>query len=205
MANRGHLIIFSAASGAGKSTILEALQKRIPNMVYSISTTTRPPRGSEKDGVEYHFVDKDTFVDQIAEGKFVEWALVHDNYYGTSKEDIDALLAEGKTVLMDIDVQGKVQIDKVYPDAHGIFIEAPSWEELEKRLRSRGTDSEMAIQKRLQNALKEMEWMPKFDFILINEELEKSKEYILAIAQAARLRRDSEEIGVFIEQWRKTD
>ena len=177
MSKSGHLIVFSAASGAGKSTILAALQNRIENSAFSVSTTTRAPRGDEKEGVEYFFLDKEKFVEQISENAFVEWAEVHGNYYGTSKKTIETLLDEGKTVFMDIDVQGKVQIDRAYPNAHGIFIEAPSWAELEKRLRSRGTDDEVAIQQRLANARKENEFARfegKYSYFIVNDDLEKT-------------------------------
>lgn len=175
MSSKGVILVFSAASGAGKSTILDALVERMSNLVYSISATTRKPRGKEKDGVEYYFMTRTSFEKKVEEGGFVEWAEVHGNLYGTPKDKVDALLAEGKTVLMDIDVQGKSLIDKVYPDAKGVYIEAPSMEELEQRLRSRGTDSDEAIAIRLENAVKENEYARfegKYDYFVVNDKLE---------------------------------
>ena len=184
MDKQGVVVVFSAASGAGKSTILEALQEQIPELVYSISATTRAPRGDEKEGVEYYFMSRDGFVEKRKSDGFVEWAEVHDNYYGTPKDKVDALLAAGKTVLMDIDVQGKVQIDKVYSGAYGIFIEAPSLEELERRLRARATDSEEAIQVRLANAQKENEFAHfegKYSYYVVNDDLQKTVQKVTRI------------------------
>ena len=184
--NKGHLIVFSAASGAGKSTILSALDTKINDIAYSISTTTRAPRGDEKEGVEYFFIDKAAFIDQVSEKKFVEWAEVHGNFYGTSKASIDTLLDAGKTVLMDIDVQGKVQIDKIYPQATGVFIEAPSLSELESRLRSRGTDAEDAIQKRLANAKHENQFARfegKYSYFVVNDNLDTAVAKIVRIIE----------------------
>lgn len=182
--SKGTLMVFSAASGAGKSTILSKLSKLHPDIVYSISATTRAPRGSEKDGVEYFFMTKAEFESKIEAGGFVEWAEVHGNYYGTPRDFIDQRLAEGKLVVMDIDVQGKVQLDKCYNDAVGVFIETPSYEELEKRLRNRGTDSEEAIALRLENARKEQDFARfkgKYDYYIVNDVLEETVEKVSRI------------------------
>lgn len=175
--SKGTLMVFSAASGAGKSTILSKLSELHPEIIYSISATTRAPRGDEKDGVEYFFLTKEAFEEKIAADGFVEWAEVHGNYYGTPRDFIDASLSDGKIVVMDIDVQGKVQLDKIYNDAVGIFIETPSYKELERRLRSRGTDSEEAIALRLDNAKKEQEFARfngKYDYYIVNDELQEA-------------------------------
>ena len=171
----GVIIVFSAASGAGKSTILNIIQKRMPELVYSISSTTRAPRGNEKDGVDYFFLSKEEFKAKIDEGGFAEWAEVHGNYYGTSVQFLESQLNRNKTIILDIDVQGKAQLDTHFKDAKGVFIEVPSAKELERRLRSRGTDSEEDIKIRLNNATKEQEYARfkcKYDYYLINDNLE---------------------------------
>jgi guanylate kinase len=171
----GSIIVFSAASGAGKSTVLAKLKERIPELVYSISSTTRAPRGDEKNSVEYFFLTKEEFKDGIDNGDFVEWAEVHGNYYGTSLTFIKEQMNSGKTVVMDIDVQGKVLLDKKQSETKGIFIDVPSADELERRLRSRGTDSEKDIKLRLENAVKEQEFARfegKYNYYIVNDDLD---------------------------------
>jgi guanylate kinase len=171
----GSIIVFSAASGAGKSTVLSELKNRIPELVYSISSTTRSPRGDEKDGVEYFFLTKNEFSKKIDENDFVEWAEVHGNYYGTSLSFINEQMNSGKTVVMDIDVQGKVLLDKKQSETKGIFIDVPSADELERRLRSRGTDSEEDIKIRLENAVEEQEFARfegKYNYYIVNDNLD---------------------------------
>lgn len=177
-------MVFSAASGAGKSTILSRLSELHPEIVYSISATTRAPRGDEKDGVEYFFLSKEEFEQKIETGGFVEWAEVHGNYYGTPRDFIDKKLADGSIVVMDIDIQGKVQLDKIYNDAVGVFIETPSYDELERRLRNRGTDSDTAIALRLENARKEQDFARfhgKYDYYIVNDILEEAVEKVSRI------------------------
>ncbi len=172
---KGMIVVFSAASGAGKSTILGELMKRWDNMVHSISATTRAPRGKEKDGVDYFFYTEKEFKKKIKDGEFVEWAEVHGNYYGTPRSFIDEQVSDGKIIVLDIDVQGKTLLDRIYPDAKGIFIEVPSWETLEERLRSRGTDSDEDIEIRLTNARKEQEYARfegKYDYFIVNDKLD---------------------------------
>ncbi len=175
--NKGLILVFSAASGAGKSTIISELKKRRSNMVHSISATTRAPRGTEKHGVDYFFYSVDQFKALIEQNEFVEWAQVHGNYYGTPRTFIDQQVAVGNIIVLDIDVQGKAQLDRVYPEAKGIFIEPPTWDVLEKRLRSRKTDSEEAIAVRLENARKEQDFARfegKYDFFVVNDNLEEA-------------------------------
>ncbi len=179
--SKGLILVFSAASGAGKSTIISELKKRRSNMIHSISATTRAPRGSEKNGVDYFFYSVEKFKELIDKGEFVEWALVHNNYYGTPRTFIDQQVEAGNIVVLDIDVQGKAQLDKIYPDAQGIFIEPPTWEELEKRLRSRGTDTDEAIAVRLANARKEQDYARfegKYDFFVVNDNLDETVQKI---------------------------
>lgn len=170
----GKIIVFSAASGAGKTTILNYLKKIIPDLVYSISATTRPARKHEKNGIHYFFLAISEFKQKIKNHEFAEWAQVHENYYGTPKKFIDATIQSGKTIIMDIDVFGKASFDKVYPEALGIFIKPPSLEELEKRLYNRQTDSNEVIALRLANARKEMEFAEKkgkYEYTIVNDNL----------------------------------
>ena len=171
----GRPIVLAAASGAGKSTLAAALLKRLDNLQLSISYTTRAPRGREKNGVEYHFVDDKTFKKMIEEDAFIEWAQVHDHYYGSSKQKTRERLQQGIDLLFDIDVQGAEQIKALYRDAKLIWIDAPGWDELERRLRGRGTDSEEVIRKRLINARGEQKRAQKsFDHFVVNDDLERS-------------------------------
>jgi len=174
----------SAASGAGKTTLKDLVIKDFPDIKYSISATTRKPREGEIDGVHYFFKTKEEFEQMIKDDALVEYNLVHGNYYGTPKSFVENTLAEGNRVLFDLDVFGKVNFDKVYPDATGIFILPPSDEELERRLRGRGTDSEEVIQLRLANAKKEIEFAKtkgKYEYTIINDDLQKAADELRAI------------------------
>lgn len=169
------LIVISAPSGAGKTTLCHKLLKEFPDITLSISSTTRGPRGGEKNGVDYFFITKDKFQDMITSNRFAEWAIVHENYYGTSKDVIETALKQNKSVLLDIDVQGAESLRKVYPDiCHTFFIAPPSIQELETRLRQRGTDTEETIQKRVQNARKELEKSSTFDHVIVNDSLDRA-------------------------------
>lgn len=171
------LFVMSAASGAGKTTLKDKVIAEFPDIVYSISATTRKPREGEVNGVHYFFKTKEEFEKLIQEDGLIEWNEVHGNYYGTPKFFVEDMLRQGKRVLFDLDVFGKVNFDKVYPDATGILILPPSEEELERRLRGRGTDSEEVIQLRLENAKKEMEFAKtkgKYEFTIVNDDLEKA-------------------------------
>ncbi len=169
------LIVLSAPSGAGKTTLCLKLLRDFPQLELSISTTTRAPRGLEKGGVDYHFVTQDHFKAQIAANRFAEWALVHGNYYGTSKDVIESAFGAGKSILLDIDVQGAASLKKAYPqECVSFFISPPSLVVLEQRLRSRGTDSEESIQKRLNNSREEMARAADFDHTIVNDELDRA-------------------------------
>ncbi len=171
----GKIIVFSAASGAGKTTILDNLQAVMPKLVYSISATTRPPRDHEKNGVHYFFLSEEAFKEKIAADELAESEVVHGNYYGTPKKFIDETVQSGNTIIMDIDVYGKVKFDRIYPDAIGIFIKPPSLAELEKRLRNRSTDTDEVIALRLANAEKEMIFAShtgKYEYTIINDDLD---------------------------------
>lgn len=171
------LIVISAPSGAGKTTLCHKLLKEFPNLTLSISSTTRKPRGHEKDGVDYFFISKDQFQEMINKSRFAEWAVVHENYYGTSKDVIEKAIQQKKSVLLDIDVQGADSLRKAYSDiCHTFFIAPPSLQELETRLRQRGTDNEQTIQKRIQNAKNEMQKSTTFEHVIVNDSLERAYE-----------------------------
>jgi len=168
----GKLFVISAPSGTGKSTILMAVRQRLPGLGYSISHTTRKPRGNERNGIDYHFVDDQTFTKMIDQGHLVEWAKVYDNFYGTSSSGLQDLTASGLDVLMDVDIQGGRNIKKRFPDSVLIFLLPPSLEELERRLRKRGTDDEPVIESRMESAVDDIKNCVWYDYIIVNDKLE---------------------------------
>lgn len=185
--NRGHIFIISAPSGAGKTTLSRAVLDRFHDMLYSVSLTTRKPRSGEQDGVDYHFISRVNFQKGIDSDKWAEWAEVHGNFYGTSAEFIDKGLASGHDILLDIDVQGTIQILKQYPDCITIFIMPPSLDALRGRLESRGTDSKEVIAKRLENAEKEMANKNLYQYIIVNDRLSVAIERLISIIGKYRL------------------
>ena len=180
----GRLFIISAPSGAGKSTLCRAVRQRLPDLCYSVSHTTRRPRGGEKNGVDYYFISPAAFREGVNTDKWAEWAKVHGNYYGTSAEYIDRALGEGCDVLLDIDVQGMEQILKRYPDSVTIFIMPPSLAVLRQRLQDRGTDSEASISERLDTAAAEIKQRQRYQHIVVNDHLEEAVEKLTAIIAA---------------------
>jgi len=183
---RGHLFIISAPSGAGKTTLVKAALKQFTDMLYSISYTTRKPRADERNGVDYHFVSKQDFKKGITKDRWAEWAEVYGNYYGTSAEFIEKSLSSGCDILLDIDVQGTLQILKHYPDSVTIFILPPSMNTLRKRLEMRASDSKAVIEKRLVNARKEMAQKKMYRHIIVNDKLPDAIEEISAIFKKYR-------------------
>jgi len=183
---RGHLFIISAPSGAGKSTLVKAALKQFTDMLYSISYTTRKPRADEQNGVDYHFVSKQDFKKGIKKGHWAEWAEVYGNYYGTSAEFIEKSLSSGYDILLDIDVQGTLQILKHYPDSVTIFILPPSMNTLRKRLELRASDSKAVIEKRLVNARKEMAQKKMYRHIIVNDKLPEAIEELSDIFKKYR-------------------
>ena len=179
----GKLIIFSAPSGSGKSTIINYLLTQNLNLAFSISATSRPPRGTERDGVEYFFLSPEEFRHRIAEGEFLEYEEVyHDRFYGTLKSQVEKQLAAGQNVVFDVDVVGGCNIKKFYGDrALSVFIQPPSVEELRKRLVGRGTDAPEVIEDRVAKAAYEMSFAPKFDKIIVNDDLETAKAEALEV------------------------
>lgn len=177
----GTVLILSGPSGSGKSTLTSRALTEFPTLTFSISCTTRAPRGAEKDGVDYYFLTREKFEEHIAAGDFLEYACVHGNFYGTLRSEVAKRVEEGKDVLLDIDVQGAEKILKKAENdpllarcVETLFIAPPSYTELERRLRGRGTDSEESIVKRLGNARKEMECFHKYGFLIINDDVEKA-------------------------------
>ena len=176
------LIILSGPSGVGKGTVREELFKdESLNLSYSISMTTRKPRPTETDGVDYFFVDEKSFVDKIAQGGLLEWARFVGNYYGTPKDNVDCLLDEGKNVVLEIEVQGALQVMKKCPDALTIFLVPPSMEELERRIRGRSTEPEEIIQQRLAKASNEMKMVSQYKYIVCNDDPKLAAELIKTI------------------------
>jgi guanylate kinase len=170
----GKVLIFSAPSGSGKSTIVNHLLGLHPEIEFSVSATSRPPRGTEQDGVEYLFYSADVFRALVADGKFVEYEEVYpDRFYGTLKSEVNRIWAKGHVIIFDVDVKGGVSLKKYFGDAAlSVFIQAPSVEELRKRLIARATDPMDAIETRVAKAAEEMTYAPKFDKVLINDDLE---------------------------------
>lgn len=173
----------SAPSGAGKTTLCQTLLKRFPEISYSISHTTREPRKKEIDGEDYFFITTKDFEEKIKQSFWVEFAKVHGNYYGTSREYLEKQADQGFSVLLEVDIKGAKQIKKIYPDAVTIFIMAPSFEVLEERLRQRATDSEDIINIRLDNARGEIEQKDLFDYVVINDELTEACERLCEIVK----------------------
>jgi guanylate kinase len=172
------LFVFSAPSGAGKTTIVDSLKKSLAGIGYSISHTSRAPRDNERDGIHYHFVDKDIFGSMIEDGAFVEWAQVYGNFYGTSYTSIDAQISKGLDVILDVDPQGAKNIKKRYNDCILVFILPPTLDVLQKRLKERGTENEEVLRLRFNKAVNEIANCTWYDYIIINDDLDK------AIAQA---------------------
>ena len=185
---RGNLFVISAPSGAGKTTLCQKLLKNMPDMKLSVSYTTREPRKGEVNDVDYTFVTRDKFKKMIEKGEFAEWATVHSNLYGTSIKRIKELNSKGYDILLDIDIHGAVQLKNSYEGALYIFVLPPSMETLEKRLVNRKTDSDEIIRHRLDNAREEISQYENYDYIIINDKLDKAYKELESIVLSARLR-----------------
>jgi len=184
------VFIISAPSGSGKSTLTRELLKTVPNLRFSISYTTRAPRGQERDGEDYHFVTREEFERHIQTGEFWEYAEVFGNYYGTHSSELGRAAKEGVDLLLDIDVQGARQLKKKIPAAVSIFILAPNRQILEERLRARSQDSDEVIARRLRDAAEEIRHYSQYDYVLVNREVKASVEILASIVVATRSRRD---------------
>jgi guanylate kinase len=183
------VFVISGPSGSGKSSLVQRLFQDVPSLVFSISYTTREPRGSERDGIAYHFITRQDFEDRIRKGEFLEHAEVFGNYYGTSRLTLDRAIAEGKDLVLDIDVQGGRQLKAALPEAVTIFVLPPSRKVLEQRLRSRSQDSDAVIERRLREAAREVRNYTQYDYVLINRDLDECARDLEAIVRADRLRR----------------
>ncbi|WP_457745413.1 guanylate kinase [Sulfurimonas sp.] len=198
----GAVLVLSGPSGAGKSSLINKIIDDIGECYFSISTTTRPIRAGEKDGVDYYFVDEAEFKKDIEEDMFLEYALVHGNYYGTSLKPVKKALAEGKLVLFDIDVQGNAAINSRLGDiTTSVFITPPTLSELKKRLQNRSTDAQEVIDRRLKMARKEIQRIAEYEYLLINDDLDKAADKLRLIALTARLKKANDEINEFVQKW----
>ncbi|MEQ1885038.1 MAG: guanylate kinase [Bryobacteraceae bacterium] len=184
------VFIISAPSGSGKSTLTSQLIQRVPNLRFSVSFTTRRPRGQEKDGEAYHFITREEFERRVAMGEFLEHAEVFGNYYGTHVSELDRAAKDGFDLVLDIDVQGARQLKQKKPDAVSIFILAPSRQILEERLRLRSQDTEEVIERRLREAAEEIQNYWRYDYVLVNRVVPDSVDTLVSIVKATRSRRD---------------
>ena len=199
---KGAILVLSGPSGAGKSTIINAASDEIGEYYFSISTTTRLPRVGEKNGVDYFFVTKESFEEDIKAGNFLEYAEVHGNYYGTSLRPVRDALERGKLVIFDIDVQGhRLVRAKMNDITTSAFITPPTLKALEERLRARCTDDESVIVNRVENAKSEIQAVGEYDFTIINDTVEKAAKEFVIVAKAARLKQSTEDEAKFIVQW----
>ncbi len=198
----GAILVLSGPSGAGKSSLISKIIDHIGPHYFSISTTTRPMREGEVDGVHYHFVTEEAFKQDIEEEHFLEYATVHGNYYGTSIKPVKEALKDGKLVIFDIDVQGHDAVQNRLGDiTTSVFVTTPSLRELKQRLDGRGTDAEEIIEKRIHMAKREVQRISEYDFLIINDDLDEAASYLISIANAARLKVPSLEISQFIQEW----
>jgi guanylate kinase len=174
VSRKPRLFVISGPSGAGKGTLVSAIREERPDLGLTVSATTRPPRPHDVPGVTYHFLSDEEFDRRVANGDFLEWADVHGHKYGTLRSEVDRLMDAGKSVILEIDVQGAFNVRRIYPDAVLIFIEPPSLEVLESRLRGRGTEDEASIELRMRNARHEMELADRYDERVVNDDLAKA-------------------------------
>jgi guanylate kinase len=182
----GRLFVLSGPSGVGKGTLREKLFRQIPDLSYSVSLTTRKPRRNEREGVDYFFVDENTFKKYIEENQFAEWALVHGDYKGTLLNTMNEKLGRGDDLVLEIDVQGAMQIKEKFPSGIYIFIAPPSWKKLEHRLRGRKTEGEDDLKKRLHDAHHELQYIKHYDYLIVNNRLEKALEELKAVIISER-------------------
>lgn len=202
MANRGKLFVIAAPSGAGKTSLVRALMERRPALRFSVSYTTRKQRPNERDGHDYFFVDKAEFESLLAAGEFLEHARVFDNYYGTSRAQVEQLLDLNQDVLLEIDWQGAQQIRRALPECRSIFVLPPSRAALEQRLRNRGTDSDEVIARRLRDSIADLSHWNEFDYIVINDDFSRAGADLEAIVTGTgeHLRRERAEVQALIAQ-----
>jgi guanylate kinase len=198
----GVVLVLSGPSGAGKSSLISKIADHIGDYYFSISTTTRSKREGEIEGVHYHFVTEDEFKKDIEQDHFLEYALVHGNYYGTSLKPVKKALAEGKLVIFDIDVQGNMAVQNRLGDiTTSVFITPPTLSELKRRLQNRSTDTQDVIEKRIEMAKREIQRTAEYDYLVVNDDLELASEVLKKIAITARLKIPHDKINAFVQQW----
>lgn len=195
MPQRGLIIVISAPSGAGKTTVLKRLMQRHPEIVFSVSATTRTPRPGEEDGKDYFFFSTDEFRKGIEAGEFAEWAEVHGHFYGTPESFLESQVSQDKDVILDIDTQGAFQLKSNHPEAVLVFLAPPSFEELERRLRARETESEDVVERRLAVARTELELSGKYDHVVVNTEIEDAVKDIETVIESERIGRHRGDVG----------
>jgi guanylate kinase len=197
------IVVVSGPSGSGKTSLCKALCDNNDHYFLSVSTTTREIRDGEKDGVDYNFVSREQFLEEIEKDHFIEWAEVHGNFYGTSKKDIERELAKDNTVVVDIDVQGHRNIREAFPNiTTSVFVTTENMDVLNKRLSGRGTDSQEVIQKRMINALGEMRSITEYDYLIINKEFDNSLDKLTAIAKSSRYIQTRFDLEDFFNKWK---
>ena len=198
----GAILVLSGPSGAGKSSLIKKIEDKIGEYYFSISTTTRPIREGEVEGIHYHFVSKEQFEKDIEEEHFLEYARVHGNYYGTSLKPVKKALKEGKLVIFDIDVQGHTAVQKRLADiTTSVFVTTPTLCELDKRLNARGTDAKEIIEGRIEMAKREVQRISEYDYLVINDDLDEAADMLVYIAKAARMKVPSITINEFVFNW----
>lgn len=202
----GAVLVLSGPSGAGKSSLINKISNDIGECYFSISTTTRPMREGEVEGVHYYFVSEEEFKLGIEEDNFLEYATVHGNYYGTSLKPVKKALCEGKLVLFDIDVQGNTAVlNRLGDITTSVFITTPTLSELKKRLKNRSTDAQEVIDKRINMAKKEVQRISEYDYLIVNDILDEAADVLILIAKAARMKIPSTDINDFVHNWEDID
>ncbi|UFJ41982.1 guanylate kinase [Brevibacillus humidisoli] len=201
--DNGLLLVLSGPSGVGKGTVCTALRQRITDVVYSVSATTRPPRAGEVEGVNYFFKTKQEFKRMIEQDELLEWAEYVGNYYGTPRRFVEETLASGRDVILEIEVQGAMQVKQKFPQGIFLFLAPPDLQELQNRIVGRGTETEESVRKRMDAARAEIELMNQYDYVVVNDEIEQACQRIEAIITAEHLRKERQ-IHKF-RQWMKED
>ena len=206
-AGRGILFVVSSPSGGGKGTLIQHVLKKVPNLSYSVSFTTRTPRNGEVNGREYFFVSQENFEAMVAAGEFLEWAHVHGKLYGTARKQVAHEIAEGRDIILEVDVQGAASVRTLMADSVSIFILPPSFEILKERLRARGTDSPEELDLRLRRAPFELKDYSAFEYVILNDDVDRAANQMAAIihAERARLRRQAEQVRQVVEAFTVED
>ncbi len=196
---KGLLVVVSGPSGVGKGTLCRALRKRFPELHFSVSATTRPPRPGEKHGIDYYFLSKEEFETRVKNNGFLEWARVYNNYYGTPWGPVQEILQRGEDIILEIDMQGAEQVKDRYPEGVFIFLLPPSLEEQKRRILKRGTEDAESLAKRLGSVGEELKYLPRYDYVIVNDDITASVDKLAAIiiAEKCRVKRNREWLAKF--------